>query len=68
MTDHPATPLPIGVPALMTIRDLCDITKRSRSSIYRDLARDPSAPKPIKISQRSTRFRQADVVAWLAAK
>lgn len=67
-TSVEATAPSIGVPALMTIRDLCDVTKRSRASIYRDLARDPSAPKPVKIGQRATRFRQADVLAWLAAK
>ncbi len=49
--------------ALLTLQTVVAITGLSTSSIYRKLSGD--FPQPIRMGARCTRWRAADVTAWL---
>lgn len=53
--------------ALLRLSTVVAITGLSRSSIYARLAAS-QFPQPIRLGARCTRFRAADVQAWLAAQ
>jgi prophage regulatory protein len=48
---------------LVRLRELVNIVGLSRSSIYR-LVSNGTFPQPIKLSERATAWRMADVRAW----
>ena len=50
---------------LIKIRELIELTARSRASLYRDMAAG-RLPQPIKIGS-SSRWRYGDVIASIAA-
>ena len=55
--------------ALLKIQTVADITALSSSTIFRKLAADPPQfPAPVRLGKRCTRWRAADVRAWLAAQ
>lgn len=55
--------------SLLRLRTVEAITGLGRSTIYAKLkAGDGSFPQPIRIGARCTRFRAADIQAWLAAQ
>jgi prophage regulatory protein len=53
--------------ALLRISTVEAISGLSKSTIYAKAARN-EFPQPIRIGARCTRFRAADVMAWLAAR
>jgi len=55
--------------ALLRLSTVEAITGLGRSSIYARLkACDGSFPQPIRLGARCTRFRAADITAWLVAQ
>jgi prophage regulatory protein len=54
--------------ALLRVATVVALTGLSRSTIYERVARDDSFPRPIRMGLRCTRFRAADVQAWLASR
>lgn len=52
---------------LLTIREVLDRRRGSRSSLYEDLKNDPDMPRPCKLGRR-TYFVEAEVEAWLRRK
>jgi predicted DNA-binding transcriptional regulator AlpA len=59
------TNIPDPAQRLIKIRELTELTARSRASIYRDAAAG-RLPQPIKIGA-SSRWRYGDVIAFIAA-
>jgi prophage regulatory protein len=53
--------------ALLRIQTVCAVTGLSASSVYRKVA-DRTFPSPIRLGARCTRFRSADVSAWVRAQ
>ncbi|GLP94712.1 helix-turn-helix transcriptional regulator [Paraferrimonas sedimenticola] len=53
----------VTIEQLLTIQDVCRLTKLSRSTIYK-LMRDKKFPKPIKISVRNVRWPKYVVDEW----
>ncbi|AKJ95364.1 MULTISPECIES: AlpA family transcriptional regulator [Thioalkalivibrio] len=52
------------IDTLITIRDVCDMTRLSRASIYRLLQRD-AFPAPRRISARCVRWRLSSIERWI---
>lgn len=58
---------------LLTARDVARIARISRSWLYalrnpRSAYYDPAMPPPIRLGQRSVRWRLASILAWLDSK
>lgn len=53
--------------ALLRLRTVQDLVGLSKSTIYALVARD-AFPQPIRRGARCTRWRSADVTAWLQAQ
>ena len=53
--------------ALLTIETVCSLTGLGRMSIYRMLKAGKFV-EPVRLSIRCTRFRAAEVNAWLASR
>ena len=53
---------------LITIRETCERLSWARTTIYATLKRDPSLPRPIKLSSGATRFSLRELAAWIAAR
>ena len=51
---------------LLTDKDVASVLKLSRSSVWR-LAKEGKLPKPIKIGGCSSRWKQSEIKAFLAA-
>ena len=51
--------------SFMTMREVMEVTKLSRSTIYRLTAADGGFVKPKKIG-KSVRFLRSEVLAWMA--
>ena len=51
---------------LLKIRDVCERTALSRSTIYEKI-RANKFPPPVKIGERAVAWREGDVLEWLAA-
>jgi len=49
---------------LIRRRELEQITGKSRSAIYADMARD-IFPRPVRIGKRSVGWRSSEIEAWL---
>lgn len=56
----PATP---NMAMLLRLADVCKTIGAGRSTIYKWMA-DGEFPRPLKISQRSVRWRMQDIEAW----
>lgn len=52
---------------LLSVRRVCALTGRSRSSLYRDV-RSGLFPPPIRVGAHSIAFRFVEVDAWLASR
>jgi len=52
-----------SLPTLLTLRDLCDLTQMSESTMYQLLSKG-EGPVSVKIG-RSLRFRARDIESWL---
>jgi prophage regulatory protein len=50
---------------LIRIKAVIDVTGKSRSSIYADIAKG-SFPKPVAIGARAVAWPQSEVSAWVA--
>jgi prophage regulatory protein len=66
---RPAQPVHVAqlAEALLRISTVEAVTGLSRSTIYSKLA-EKQFPQPVRLGTRCTRFRAADVTAWLAAQ
>ena len=53
--------------ALMRLPEVNYTTKKSRSTIYRDMSKG-TFPKPIKIGPRAVAWLRSDIRAWKQAK
>lgn len=62
------TPEQAARPMLLTARGVAFETGTSEATIWRWNAKDPSFPAPVKLSAGCTRWRRADVEAWIAAR
>lgn len=51
--------------ALVRVKDICSLARRSRASIWRDVQAG-RLPRPIRIGSYSARWRAADVRRFLA--
>jgi len=51
---------------LLKIRDVCERTALSRSTVYEKI-RKGEFPPPVKLGERAVAWREADVVEWLNA-
>jgi prophage regulatory protein len=51
--------------ALLRLKDVCRLVGLSRSSIYTRLA-DGTFPRPLRLSERSVRWRMQDLLEWTA--
>jgi len=49
---------------LIRLSEVCKITSRSRSSIYRDM-QNGLFPLSLKVGMRSIAWRESDVVSWI---
>lgn len=61
------------VPQMMRLRDVMQITRLSRSTIYdimdeKSKRYDPTFPKQIKLTERSVVWRADQITAWLESK
>lgn len=52
--------------ALLGTKDVCRITGRSRSSIFRDIEYG-RFPRPVKIGPKSNAWLQSEIAAWMSA-
>lgn len=52
---------------LIRMRAVMEMTGMAKASIYR-LAADGTFPKPIKLSERSSAWVEADVAAWIQSR
>lgn len=59
-----ATPLP----QLITVKQIAALAEAGESTVWKWAKVDPAFPKPLRLSKRSTRWRLAEIEAWLAAK
>lgn len=60
----PSRRLPLEEKALLRITELCSILGLSRSTIYARIQYE-QFPRPVRISERSVRWRAEDLVTWL---
>ncbi|MFP4238959.1 MAG: helix-turn-helix transcriptional regulator [Rhodosalinus sp.] len=51
---------------LLKIRDVCERTALSRSTVYAKI-RAGEFPPPVKLGDRAVAWRESDVLEWLAA-
>ena len=51
---------------LLGTKDVCRITGRSRSSIFRDIE-SGRFPAPVKIGPKSNAWLQSEITAWIEA-
>lgn len=61
------------VPQMMRLKDVIQITRLSRSTIYDIMDKkskryDPTFPKQIKLTERSVVWRADEITAWLESK
>lgn len=61
------------VPQMMRLKDVIQITRLSRSTIYEIMDEkskryDPTFPKQIKLTERSVVWRADQIAAWLESK
>lgn len=61
----PNSPL-LSSDRMLTMREVCTLTTYSRPSIYR-LIGAGDFPSPLKLGHKIA-FRQADILAWIAAR
>lgn len=67
-TTHLGVPAPNAPPIrLLLLREVMEMTRRSRSSIYADIAAG-KFPRPIKTGARSIAFCEHHVLSWLEHK
>ena len=52
---------------LLVMREVIELTRRSRASIYADIA-EGRFPRPIKTGVRSIAFLESDIAHWLDQK
>ncbi len=52
---------------LLTVREVCRMTRRARTTLYRDV-RAGRFPPPLKIGPNRVAFRLVDVRAWVASR
>lgn len=52
---------------LLTVREVCRMTRRARTTLYRDV-RDGRFPPPLKIGPNRIAFRLLDVRGWVASR
>lgn len=53
---------------LLTVRDVLNKLKISKSFLYRLMRCDESFPKPAKFSKRNTMFSNEDIDTWISKK
>lgn len=51
--------------ALLRLTEVCQVVGLSRSTVYGRMA-DGTFPRPVQVSERSVRWRSADIAAWLS--
>ena len=56
-----------GSKALLTISEVCALTRMGRSTVYRKVA-DGTFPRPIRLGPRMVRWWRCDVERWLASR
>ncbi len=49
---------------LLTVAEVCDLTKMSRAMLYSEMARD-RFPRPLKVGNKSIRWRLSDLDNWI---
>jgi prophage regulatory protein len=52
--------------ALLRLADVCRLVGLSRSTIYKRVS-DRTFPRPLRVSERSVRWRMQDLLEWTAA-
>lgn len=57
----------LGEKVLLRLKDVSSAVGLCRSSIYR-LVAEGTFPKPVHVSERSVRWRAADIEAWIEAR
>lgn len=60
-------PAAVDAAALLTIRDIMTAASLSKSEVFRRRRSDPNFPPKVVLSTRCVRYRQTDVVRWLAS-
>ncbi len=53
---------------LLTVRDVLNKLKISKSFLYKLMRNDESFPKPSKFSKRNVMFRSEDIDVWVSNK
>lgn len=56
---------------MMTFEEVCSLLRKSRSGLYKLIAKDTSFPKPVKdgeARQSRTFFADAEISAWQEAR
>ncbi len=61
---HDIGRVPWGERKLLRLKEVCEIIGLSRSTIYKRLA-EGSFPRPVRLSERATRWRPAEIEDWL---
>lgn len=56
---------PLPPNALLRLTDVCRLVGLSRSTIYKRVS-DGTFPRPLRVSERSVRWRMQDVLEWTA--
>jgi prophage regulatory protein len=51
--------------ALLRLKDICRLVGLSRSTIYKRVS-DGTFPRPLRVSERSVRWRMQDILEWTA--
>ena len=49
---------------LLTLQEVCQITKLSRASVYRFIEAG-NFPRRVKVGPRASRWRASDLLAWM---
>ena len=52
---------------LLTLRQVCEMTKMSKSTIYRKVA-EGTFPRAIRLGPRTVRWRRWEVEGWIASR
>ncbi len=52
---------------LLSVRRVCALTGRSRSSVYRDV-RSGLFPPPIRVGAHAIAFRLGDITTWIESR
>jgi prophage regulatory protein len=63
-----ATRSPETVRRIIRVKELVERIGLSRSTVYMLIATDPSFPKKIKLTERTTGFDSVAVDAWIASR